>query len=157
MSAALPPKLVAEVVAEVRRLRQLSMVPLDDVRQLAGRSSWAAGVGPAIRNYLEPLWAVIGEMAKIDNERAASAAAGDRPSKRQRKSMGPWVHEYIVTGCQACPSTVVAAPNSETAQSSRMGTYMMTSIQPSAVHQGRAIYLCNRPSATLQWMLFPEG
>jgi hypothetical protein len=83
--ASLPPAFIAEVVAEARRLRQRAMNPLEDVRRFAGKCSWATGVGPALRNFLEPLWAVIGETAR--QEEASRRAKGGK-----HKWGKPWVH-----------------------------------------------------------------
>ena len=84
VTASLPPAFVADLIAETRRLRQMAMAPLDDVRKFAGKGSWASGVGPALRNYLQPLWAVIGEAARKEaaNPEAQDKEAGSHKRKR---------------------------------------------------------------------------
>ena len=58
---------------------------MDDVRRFAGKCSWATGVGPALRSFLEPIWAVIGETARKESE--------DLRARRKKTKWGrPWVH-----------------------------------------------------------------
>ena len=92
VTASLPPAFVADLIAETRRLRHMAMAPLDDVRKFAGNGSWASGVGPALRNYLQPLWAVIGEAARKE---AANPESQDKEANSHKRKR--WSRERIHT------------------------------------------------------------
>ena len=68
VKAELPQKFKDDLARDLQAARSKPRVPFGDLRRLAGKGSWAACVGPALRNFLQPLWKVVG-----DAERTAQA------------------------------------------------------------------------------------
>ena len=57
----LPDDYAPELATEALRLLGVSAPPLQDVRKLTGRCSWAAGFVPALGAMIAPLWAAIAD------------------------------------------------------------------------------------------------
>ena len=57
---------------------------MEELRRLAGKGSWAANLGPALRNFLQPLWRVIGD-AERERMAPALSAKGKWAMKWQSK------------------------------------------------------------------------
>ena len=83
--ASLNDKFVQELKADVACKRAKPVMEVDDLRRLAGKGSWAANVGPALRTFLQPLWKVLGDVDREQRTQALSAK-GKRARRWQMKS-----------------------------------------------------------------------
>ena len=68
IKAALPQKFIDELKVELRKLQDMKVVKLELLRRVAGRGSCATGIAPATRNFLQPLWATMGSVARADRQ-----------------------------------------------------------------------------------------
>jgi hypothetical protein len=71
--------------ADVDTARRTAMTSVDELRRLAGKGSWAANLGPALRNFLQPLWRVMGD---AERERAAPALSAKGKQAKRWQSKG---------------------------------------------------------------------
>ena len=69
VKAELPKPFVDEHKAELKELAEKDVVKLSLLRRAAGRGSWATGMAPAVRNFLQPFWATIADVARADLQR----------------------------------------------------------------------------------------
>ena len=90
VEASLPDKFAADLRQDVADHRAKPMVAVDDLRRLAGKGSWAANVGPALRNFLQPRWKVIGDTDRASKARPTSAK-GKEVKRRALKRGGSLV------------------------------------------------------------------
>ena len=90
VEASLPPAFTEELRQEVAAKRAKPMVMVDDLRRMAGKGSWAANVGPTLRNFLQPLWKVIGDVDRA-NRAQPSSAKGKEAKRRLGKKGGTFV------------------------------------------------------------------
>ena len=90
VEASLPEKFATDLRQDVADHRAKPMVAVDDLRRLAGKGSWAANVGPALRNFLQPLWKVIGDTDRA-SKAPPSSAKGKEAKRRALKRGGSLV------------------------------------------------------------------
>ena len=86
VEASLHEKFVQEFREEVVGMQSLPVVPADDLRRVAGKGSWAANVGPALKTFLQPLWKVLGDVDRQLKSPAQSARG--KEAKRRRLKRG---------------------------------------------------------------------
>ena len=82
VEASLPQAFADDLLADVCKQMTKPMVEVDDLRRLAGKGSWAAGVGPTLRNFLQPLGKVVGDAARA--EASAPASAKQKEARRRK-------------------------------------------------------------------------
>ena len=83
IEASLPQAFADGLREDVREARSKPMASMEELRRLAGKGSWAANLGPALRNFLQPLWKVIGD---AERARAAPALSAKGKEARRRQS-----------------------------------------------------------------------
>ena len=69
VKAELPKPFVDALRAELQEMALKDVVKLSLLRRSAGRGSWATGMAPAVRNFLQPFWATIADVARADLQR----------------------------------------------------------------------------------------
>ena len=78
ITLAIPGKCAGELCETVDAMLAVRAVTLQDVRKLAGKAMWAAGIVPSLGSMIAPLWAAISEVG------AADVAAAPARSRRRR-------------------------------------------------------------------------
>ena len=90
VEASLQPAFAEDMRQDVAVKRSQPMVRMEDLRRLAGKGSWASNIGPALRNFLQPLWKVIGDVDRADKAPPTSAK-GKEARRRRGKHGGTFV------------------------------------------------------------------
>ncbi|CAK0911850.1 unnamed protein product [Prorocentrum cordatum] len=93
----LPESKRVELLEAVDQLASVRWAPLRDVRRLAGRASWIAGLLPQLRPFVQQLWAA-----------QCTAPAGKRVGRRQIARALTWLRAFA-TGSAGPFSRVVRA------------------------------------------------
>ena len=108
-----PPKLLAEVQEKLAEWSKAGMLSVKDMRSVAGKLSWMAGITPRIRWAVAAIYAVIAAVERDEATGAELARAAKRDSDRRpkqglahRKRLGtalPWLqaalqapHQYLI-------------------------------------------------------------
>ena len=95
VEASLPQAFADDLKEAVDAQRMKPMAAVDDLRRLAGKGSWAAGIGPSLRNFLQPLWKVVGDAA-----RAAQAVPATAKQKEAKRRFGKKGGSAFVPTCR---------------------------------------------------------
>ena len=90
--ASLVPEFAEGLKADVAAARDKPMCRMEELRRMAGKGSWAANIGPSMKNFLQPLWRVIGDI-----ERARSAPAGSSAAAKAAKRRGKSADTFVPT------------------------------------------------------------
>ena len=81
VEASLPDTFVKELLADAVAMRSHNVTTLGALRKLAGKASWATGIGPSLRSFLAPFWAVIGDAA-VQSQTTHTSAASRRKARK---------------------------------------------------------------------------
>ena len=90
--ASLVPEFAEGLKADVATARTKPMCRVEELRRMAGKGSWAANIAPSMKNFLQPLWRVIG-----DTERARSAPAGSTSAAKAARRRGKSADTFVPT------------------------------------------------------------
>ena len=88
--ASLVPEFAEGLKADVAAARDKPMCRVEELRRMAGKGSWAANIGPSMKNFLQPLWRVIGDTERVRSAPAGSTAAA-KAARRRGKSADTFV------------------------------------------------------------------
>ena len=87
LSFGVPKKMVAEIEESLVQWKSKGMIPLRDLRSLAGKLSWVAGVIPRIRWTVAIFYAVLSTAEREEQEGIEAARAAKREDKREKKGL----------------------------------------------------------------------